>query len=230
MIDLRQGDCLEVMKDIPDKSIDLILTDPPFELETHGGGNRKQWANIHNRFIDNLSNGFDYDVVFEEMLRVCKTPNILIFCSNKQISKIMTWFENKKLSVTLLCWHKEGYVPFANGKHMSDVEFIVYVRGKNSHWNNELPTKEKSKVLNDNWRIKWKLHPTQKSIEILTHLLNLHSFKNDIVLDCFMGSGSTGIACLNTNRNFIGIELDENYFNIAKERIENKLKESKNEI
>lgn len=227
MIDLRQGDCLEVIKELPSKSIDCIITDPPYELETHGGGNRKQWANIHNNFIKDLSGGFDYDFIFNEFLRVCKTPNILIFCSNKQISKIMSWFENKKLSTTLLCWYKEGYVPFANGKHMSDIEFVVYVRGKNAHWNNEIDIKQKSKVLKDNWRIKNKLHPTQKSLEILEHLINLHTFENDTVLDCFMGSGTTGVACVNANRNFIGIELDEKYFNIAKERIEKAQHEDK---
>jgi DNA modification methylase len=213
------GDCLEVMKQIPDGSVDCVITDPPYELDTHGGGNRKQWKNIHNKFIDNLSMGFDCDAAFNEFIRVCKTPNILIFCSNKQISKIMGWFENKKLSTTLLCWHKEKYIPFANGKHMSDVEFIVYVRGKNAYWNNDLPAKEKSKVLKDNWRISKKLHPTQKSIEIIEHLLKLHTAESHVVLDPFMGSGTTGAACKNLNRKFIGIELDEEYFKTAENRI-----------
>ena len=104
---------------------------------------------------------------------------------------------------------------------MSDIEFIIYVRGKNAHWNNDIEIKKKSKVLEDEWRIKNKLHPTQKSIEVITHLLNLHTFENDTVLDMFMGSGTTGVACQNTNRRFIGIEKDENYFKIAKERIDN---------
>lgn len=224
---LYNGDCLEIMKEIPDKSIDLILTDPPYELDTHGGGNRKQWKNIHNNFIKNLSYGFNYNLIFEEFLRVCKIPNILMFCSNKQISKIMSWFENKKLSVTLLCWYKEGYVPFANGKYKSDVEFIIFIRGKNAHFNNKIDVSQKSKILIDNWRINNKLHPTQKSIEVITHLLNLHSYENDLVFDPFMGSGTTGVAAVNTNRDFIGIELDKNYFEIAKKRIEEAEKDVK---
>ena len=135
----------------------------------------------------------------------------------------MGWFENKKLSTTLLCWHKEKYVPFANGKHMSDVEFIVYVRGKNAYWNNDLPAKEKSKVLKDNWRISKKLHPTQKSIEIIEHLLKLHTAESHVVLDPFMGSGTTGVACKNLGRKFIGIELDEEYFKTAENRIKGSL-------
>ena len=221
---LALGDCLEVMKKIPDKKVDCIITDPPYELKTHGGGNRKQWKNIHDNFIKDLSFGFEHEKVFNEFLRVCKIPNIIIFCSNKQISKIMGWFEGEKLSVTLLCWYKENYVPFANGKHMSDVEFIVYIRGKNAHWNNSIDVRLKSKVLKDNWRIRGKVHPTQKSIEIMNHLVELHSYENDIILDPFMGSGTTGVACMNLNRKFIGIEKEERYFNIARERIEGVLK------
>lgn len=69
--------------------------------------------------------------------------------------------------------------------------------------------------------VKGKLHPTQKPVDLLKYLIQVSSNENDVVLDSFMGSGSTGVACINTNRNFIGIELDENYFNIAKDRINN---------
>ena len=130
MIKLYHGDCLEIMKSIPDKSIDLVLTDPPYELETHGGGNRKQWKNIHNNFIEDLSFGFNYEKVFNEFLRVCKTPNILIFCSNKQISKIMSWFEERKLSTTLLCWYKRDMflLQMENIKAMLNLLFMFVVK------------------------------------------------------------------------------------------------------
>ena len=103
MYKLLHGDCLQFMKQIPDKSIDLIITDPPYEFDNHGGGknefsSRKLVKNLHINF---MSFGFDYDTVFTEMLRICKTPNILIFCSNKQISKIMSYFESMSLSTTL---------------------------------------------------------------------------------------------------------------------------------
>lgn len=220
-VQLYNGDCLEVMDKLIAEGVkvDAVITDPPYELETHGGGNRKQWANIHNRFIDSISDGFDYDLVFSKFLRVCKVPNIIVFCSNKQISKIMAWFENKKLSTTLLVWHKQNYCPFGNGKHISDVEFMVFVRGKGAYWNNDY--ENKSKVYTDDWRIGSKLHPAQKSEQIIEHIVKLHTKQNDTVLDAFMGSGTTGVVCKRLNRNFIGIELDKNYFEIAKKRIEN---------
>lgn len=224
MIDIKRGDCLELMKNIPDKSVDMVLTDPPYENDNHGGGKtelaqRKLVKDLH---IDFMSKGFDYDTCFKEMLRICKTPNFLIFCSNKQITKIMSWFETntKNTSVTLLVWNKTNPSPLCNGKYLSDIEFIVYVRGKGATFNNDTPFEYKHKcytspiVSNKN-----RLHPSQKPIELLERYIRLHSKEEDTILDCFMGSGSTGVACMNTNRNFIGFELDENYFEIAKDRI-----------
>lgn len=226
MIKLMHGDCLVEMAKMPDKSVDLICTDPPYELENHGGGGKSGFAanrklNIINNHIDFISNGFDYDVVFSEFLRICKVPNILIFCSNAQVSKTMFWFESKGLRVTLLVWHKTNACPLCNGKHISDIEFIVYVRGKGACFNNDTSLKHKSKVFtspicsgND------RFHPTQKRVEHIQQYIELHSNESDIVFDPFMGSGTTGVACVDTGRSFIGIELEQGYFDIAKSRIE----------
>lgn len=200
-------------------TVDAVIMDPPYKLDTHGGGNRKQWKNIHNNFISDLSAGFDYESIFAKLLRVCPTNNILTFCSNKQLSKIMTFFEDKDLSTTCLAWWKENYCPFGNGKHLSDVEFIVFVRGKGAHWNNDLPAKLKSKIIRAPWRIPKKVHPTQKSVEVMEHLVKLHTLPGDTVLDPYMGSGSTGIACQNLGRKFIGIELNEQYYEIGVQRL-----------
>ena len=177
---------------------------------------------VKDLHIDFISDGFDYDLVFNEFLRICKTPNIIIFCSNKQITKIMSWFENKKLNTTLLVWKKSNPIPLCNGKYISDSEFIVYVRGKNAPFNNDRPTSEKYKVkIFPTVSSKQRKHPTEKPVKLLEELINLHSFEKNWIFDPFMGGGSTGIACMNTNRNFVGFELDEKYFDIAKERIEN---------
>ena len=218
---LIHGDCLVEMQNIPDKSIDLILTDPPYEFENHGGG-KNEFANLDlvKGKIEFISNGFDYDAVFEEFLRICKIPNILIFCSNNQVSKVMQWFESRDLSVTLLIWHKTNPVPLCNGKYLSDIEFIVWAHGKGATFNNETPFAHKSKVYRSPIvSNKNRVHPTQKSIDHITRYIEIHSNEGDIILDCFMGSGSTGVACINTKRDFIGIELNEEYFKIAEKRI-----------
>lgn len=229
MIDLRCGDCLEIMKDIEDNSVDMVIIDPPYENDNHGGGTtelaqRKLVKDLH---IDFMSGGFDYDIVFKELLRICKIPNMMIFCSNKQVSKIMSYFEAiPKITTTLLVWHKTNPSPLCNGKYLSDCEFVVYVRGKGATFNNDTPFEFKHKVYTSPIvSNKNRLHPAQKPIELLERYILLHSKENDIVLDVFMGSGSTGVACVNTNRNFIGIELDEGYFEIANKRIKEALNE-----
>lgn len=226
-IRLYKGNCVEIMKSLPNNSIDLIVTDPPYELENHGGGGKSGFAanrklNIINNHIDFISQGFDYDTVFSEFLRICKIPNILVFCSNDQVSKTMSWFENKGLRATLLVWHKTNACPLCNGKHISDVEFIVYVRGKGACFNTGTSLRHKSKVFTSPiCSGRDRFHPTQKRVEHIEQYLELHSNEGDNILDCFMGSGTTGVSCVKLNRNFIGIEIDDKYFAIAEERIKN---------
>lgn len=134
---------------------------------------------------------------------------------------VMSWFESKGLSTTLLVWHKTNACPLCNGKHISDVEFIVYVRGKGCCFNNDVSLKHKSKVfVSPICRVKDRLHPTQKRLDHLTQYIELHSREGDIIFDPFMGSGSTGVACINTSRSFIGIEKDDHYYEVACKRIE----------
>ena len=215
------GNCLELMNDIPNRSINMILTDPPYQLDNHGGGKtefaqRKLVKDLH---IDFISNSFDMTSVFDEFERICFPMNLIIFCSNKQISKIMKHWEDKKYSVSLMIWDKPNPVPFGNGKYISNLEFIIYVRGKNAIFNN-LGYKEQLKTFKYSSPIaKQRLHPTEKPIEMLERLINIHSNINDTVLDCFAGSGSTAMACLNTNRQFIVMEKEQKYYDIILKRV-----------
>ena len=226
-IDLINGEALEQLKMIPTKSIDFVCIDPPYELENHGGGkndfkDRKLVKDLH---IDFISKGFDMVNVFGEIERVSKTMNAIIFCSNKQVSKIMNYWENKKYSVTLLVWNKSNPTPLSNGKYISSLEFMIYVRGKNAIFNN---TGYENQLKAFNYPApssKSRIHPTEKPIELLKRLIEIHSNKGSVVLDCFGGSFSTGLACMELERDFIGIEIDEEIFNSAKKRLEEKRKE-----
>lgn len=220
-MELYNEDCLEVLKRMDSKSVDLVFTDPPYELDTHGGTkNVNLKRKLHDNHIKEISNGFDMENVFSEMLRVCKTPNLLIFCSNKQIAKTMAFFEAKKLSTTLLIWQKTNPVPFAHGKYQEEVEFIIFVRGKNAPFDNDVGIQGKKKVITcPTLSSKARVHPTQKPPQVLQTLLKLHSREGDTVVDTFMGSGSLGKVCLSLGRDFIGIEIEEKMFNIAKEYI-----------
>lgn len=221
MFELYQGDCLEVMKDIPDKSIDLVITDPPYEISTTGAGIYKQADKQYVKELSGMKDGFSKEVL-DELCRVMKKVNIYFFCSQKQILPLLHYFvESKKCNWNIISWHKTNPVPACGNKYLTDTEFILFFREKGVKVYGSFDTKRTwyATPLNQSDKKKYK-HPTVKPLSILENLVINSSQEDSIVLDCFMGSGSTGVACINTNRNFIGIELDPTYFQIAKDRIE----------
>jgi len=214
------GDSKNHIKDIPTDSVDFILTDPPYKLDNHGGGkNQHLKRKLTDKHIDFISDGFDMDFYFIEFERVCKIVNIAIFCSNKQISSIMKYWEDKNYSTTLLVWDKPNPVPFGNGKYISNLEFIIFIRGKNVTYNN-IGYKDQLKTFSySSPSSSIRKHPTEKPVELLERLLKIHTNENDIVLDAFAGSGTTGVACKNLNRKYILIEQLEEYFNVIKDKL-----------
>ena len=221
MIDLKHGDCLELMKDIPDGSVDLVLTDPPYMIETVGAGIYKQADKQYVKELDGIKDGFD-EKVLDEICRVVKKINVYFFCSQKQIIPLIDYFVKKKnCNWNILSWHKSNPVPACGNKYLTDTEFVLFFREKGVKIYGEYETKFTYYVTPLNQKDKKQYeHPTIKPIKILQNLIVNSTLKNGVVLDCFMGSGSTGVACVNTNRRFIGIELDDKYFEIAKQRID----------
>nr|DAP06181.1 MAG TPA: adenine-specific methyltransferase [Ackermannviridae sp.] len=224
-IKIYNCDCNFLLDNLISKNIniDLILIDPPYELDNHGKG-KKPLANRMTKVKEDvkyIDSGFDYISIFDKFLKLQKIPNILIFCSNKQISRIMSYFENRNLSTTLLVWKKSNPAPLCNGKYISDSEFIIYVRGKGAYFNNDCDISLKYKVktfpilTNKN-----KLHIAQKPLELIEQLIALHTRIGDVVLDCFMGSGTTALGCKNLNRKFIGCDIDLENFENTKKRLE----------
>ncbi len=213
MIELRLGDCLNVMSDIPDNSVDMVLTDPPYGMNYQSGRRKfKAKAIIGDQdisFLDDLS---------RELYRVSKENSAhYIFCSYHNIDKFKQSFEKYFKIKNILTWVK-------NNASMGDLsadfapktEFILFLQKGRRNING----KRDSNVLEFK-KTNNKLHPTQKPVDMLEFMISKFSDRGDIVLDPFMGSGSTAIACINTSRSFIGIEIDKDYFSIAKERVNN---------
>lgn len=218
---LYLGDCLKIMQEIKNKSIDLIITDPPYEISTAGAGIYKQTDKQYIKELNNMKDGFSTEVL-DELCRVMKKINIYFFCSQKQIIPLLDYFvKKKKCNWNILSWHKTNPIPACGNKYLTDTEFILFFREKGVKVYGSFDTKRTwyATPLNQSDKKKYG-HPTVKPLTILENLVVNSSQEGEVVLDCFMGSGSTGVACLNTNRNFIGIELDEGYFNIAQNRIE----------
>ncbi|ADM26685.1 adenine-specific DNA methyltransferase [Pseudoalteromonas phage H105/1] len=226
MINLMRGDCLERMKEIESGSVDLVLVDPPYDIKNTKAGGKSKLAKSMQVMNDqireaNIVNGFD-ELILDELVRVNKNINMYIFCNKAQLPMYMKYFVMERgCSFDLIKWVKTNAMPTYNNKYLSDTEYCFYAR-KRGYCNPENYS-DASTLYSAPINIKDKKkfnHPTIKPIPLLERLIRNSSKEGDNILDCFMGSGSTGVAAKNLNRNFIGIELDENYFNIAKERIE----------
>ena len=128
--ELWHGDCLELMKNIPDGSVDLVLTDPPYVIETSGGGLYKSESVKYNKEIEFMKNGFS-EKVLEEICRIMKKINVYFFCSQKQIPILLDFFVNKKkCNWNLISWHKTNVVPACGNKYLTDTEYILFFREK----------------------------------------------------------------------------------------------------
>ena len=236
-IELWNGDCLELMKDIPDKSIDMILCDLPY------GTTQCKWDII-----------IPFDKLWEQYNRVIKDNGAIVlfgsepFSSNLRLSNIKNykydWYFIKEKgkghlnakkqplrSVENICvFYKKQpiYNPqFKPGLPYTKVncsknKFNKGVYGKTNESYDSINVDGKRYPTTDLYftSVQRTIHPSQKPVALLEYLVKTYTNEGETVLDNCMGSGSTGVACVNTNRKFIGIELNKNYFNIAKQRIE----------
>lgn len=217
-------DCYKEIKKIPDKSIDLVIVDPPYKIESLKGGGMLKEKRIENLMNDlgnnNLNIGIKMDILGEYM-RVMKKPNIYIWCNKKQIVDYIKYFVlEKHLNFVPLIWHKINAMPLCGGKYLDDCEYCLYFY-ENLKLNTSYDTANTVYNLPINIKDK-KLygHPTIKPLEIIKNLIINSSNENDIVLDTFLGSGTTAVACKELRRRYIGFEKEEEYFNIAKNRLE----------
>lgn len=219
------ADCLELMATMQDNSVDFILSDIPYELDLNGGGahgdfcTRKQIQSRKNSSLYFVSQGIDYDKIFSEFERICKYVNICVFCSNKQVGRIMTWWESRGYVATLLVWDKPNPIPLGNGCYINNLEFIVYVREKGATYNSLGYKMQMKSFHNQPPAAANRIHETEKPIDLLQHLMLLHSNEGDVVFDAYAGSFSTAIAAHKLKRKFIGCEILPKYFSPAMKRL-----------
>ena len=222
---LKNSDVLEELSLIPDEYFDMAIIDPPYILNKTTGGISK--TGIVDKWQGNIK-GSDRkasilnDIKFEkwlpEVYRVLKdNSHCYIWTNDKNLADLQKEAEKVGFRLhNILIWKKNNCTP--NRWYMKTCEFILFLyKGKAKPINNKGSSQF---FVYKNKNGKEKLHPTEKPVDLIKELIYNSSNENDIVLDCFMGCGSTGVACLETNRRFYGIELDEKYFKIAKRRIE----------
>lgn len=209
-IDLYNGDCFEVLKNIEDNSVDFILTDIPYDAVSRSS-NGLRVLDKGNADILTFNIKDFLDLTFNKFKN-----SICIFCSKEQFSEIYAYFANKKGTVRPIIWQKSNPSPM-NGQYiyLSGVELAVWFKKSGAKTFNAHCKNTVFKYPNGSS----KLHPTGKNLDLFKELILDNTNEGDIILDPCLGSGTTAIACKQLNRDCIGIELDEKYFEIAKERI-----------
>ena len=212
------GDCLEVMKDIPDNSVDLVLTDPPYNVST---------SDIHKGGGKYLKQNFgDWDKDFKPQDFVNETERILspngqvyIFCSDGLIGEYCELFNSLfKFFKLLVIWRSNPCPQFRKRTFVQNQQYIVWTRRGNYTFN-FLGQNEMHACFQYMFNDEKTIHPNQKDIDVISKLLAISSSENDIILDPFLGSGTTAVACKQLNRHFIGIEINPDYCKIARERL-----------
>lgn len=235
---LMKGDCLERMKEIPDGSVDMVLTDPPY------GTTSCKWDSI-----------IPLEPMWEQLKRIIKPNGAIIMTASQPFTSILIC-SNLKMFKYDWIWRKPKGTGHLNAKKqpMRDKEDIVVFYSKQPTYHPQFvdgkPYKDKAgkdqskrtsmtesygaytNFRNDNEGKRYPkqvlefgvvergtVHPTQKPVDLMEYLIHTYTNEGETVLDFTMGSGTTGVACVNTDRKFIGIEMDGNYYNISKERI-----------
>jgi len=228
---IYQGDALKILKTFPDKSVDLILTDPPYNISQKNMIFRDyrngEKANIN---FDYGEWDYNWDMIpfLEESKRVLKQyGQWLIFTSEQLFEDYRKWLALNGHFKQFIIWEKTNPLPqFRKCGYRQATEIIMWAykekpNTKEQHFNfltqTEMINVLKYPICGGNERTK---HPTQKPLRLISKLLSIHSWKNDIVLDPFLGSGTTAVACKQLHRNFIGIEKEPEYVKMAQARID----------
>jgi site-specific DNA-methyltransferase (adenine-specific) len=219
---IHLGDYLELVKGLT--KIDMILCDPPYLYEKGGNSKIFKGEALHRESRTMLNSEFGEEKIFE-FLNTTKTlmekPQWYLFCSEKQLGFYLDWANKNKFLFNVLVWSKPLSILNRN-RYSTNLEYIVRIYNWGVPLNDLEQSKNKyyskCKVYNS-IRGNDKLHPQQKPIDLLKEIIEISTKEGDLILDTFMGSGSTAIACKETNRNFIGFEIDNDNYNKATKRI-----------
>lgn len=223
--EIYYGDAYELIKQIDDKSIDLIITDPPYDIQSIRGAGimtTRNKGNFSREIEENgLDKGMDY-AILDEFVRVLKKINVYIWCNKSMILPLLKYFvEEKKCNYEMIIWAKENPIPFCGTHYLVDKEYCLYFWEQGATI--DIPFERARTVYLTKNNIEDKKnfkHPTIKNIKIIENLVANSSQTGEIILDPFVGSGTTCVAAKRLGRKYIGFEINEKYYKIAKDRLQ----------
>ncbi len=225
---IHNTDCHDFMKTMPDNSVDLLLTDPPYNIAKYSTGNINLPGReaLNNDIAPWDEKELDPKELVGDFKRILKpTGNIFVFTSYNLIGKWHEVFDKEFDTFQFFIWHKTNPAPkiFKNG-FLNSCEMIICMWNKKHTWNfsnqNEMHNFFESPICMQPERLREPKHPAQKPVKLLKHIIKIASNEGDVVFDPFMGVGSTGVAALEEGRRFGGCEIDSIYFEAAKKRLE----------
>lgn len=214
---IYRSDCIEGMRKLPDKSVDLTLTDIPYGAVSKNGAERAKYVGQLRKIDKGLADIVTFELTdfLREVSRVTN-GGVYIFCGVEQVSTIFSYFDSHKDFMVRQCaWRKTNPAP-SNGQHMwlSTMENCIFAKRRKTKFN--------ALCRPSVWDFpisRGKLHPTQKSLDLFEYLTQASTDEGDLILDPCMGSGTTAVAAVKLNRNFIGFEIEREYVDIANKRL-----------
>lgn len=224
----RLGDSTNLIKELDDQSVDLILTDPPYNLSGYSTGNIElPWRKtINNDLADWDKNSFEPAKWVSEFKRILKpTGNLFAFTSYNLLGKWHQAFDPEFDTFQYMVWHKTNPVPkIYKAGFLNSCELIICAWNKGHTWNfskqKEMHNFIQTPICMGKERLKNPTHPTQKPVKVLEHIIRIATNQDDTVFDPFMGVGSTGVAVINLQRQFIGFEIEQQYYDAAITRLD----------
>lgn len=221
MIQIKNIDCLEGLRQLPDKYADLVIMDPPYYFGPDAGpGGGMLGRRPHTKEVMAMNEQINTEVL-DQCLRVLKQPNLYIWCNKTQVGGYISYFESKGSTTDILTWHKNNPMPAISNHYLPDTEYCLFFRRgaplygtyrtMHKYWITDINTNDKRKYG----------HPTIKPLEIIKQLITNSTQRGGVVIDPYLGSGTTAVACKILGRDCVGYEINPDYYRIA----ENRLKE-----
>lgn len=233
-INIFNTNCYDFMRTIADNSVNLIYTDPPYDV---GIMKRGSGGTINNlgKFDESLevlnkitNTGYDLKRFCDEAMRIMKDINIYVWCNKKQIPEYLHYFvDEQKALFDILVWHKTNCLPNLANKYLTDCEYCLYFHSKGKCYPKSYEDGKTVYISPINRENKIYGHPTIKPLPFVRSMIRNSAREGDVVFDPFMGSGTTGVACKELSLDFIGCEINQTFFNVARDRINGTIKNKK---